>query len=109
MEAELECYSTFDCPLIYNKTQVSLQKTKLAKVMKNIVKGYCAKIEQVSDSLIYKGYPEGQVSENSPLWAIERITIDQVTGMTEVKWAGGTTECIYRWSERISLNYDFLK
>lgn len=109
MEAELECYSTFDCPLIYNKTQISLQKTKLAKVMKNIVKGYCAKIEQVSDSLIYKGYPDGQVSENSPLWAIERITIDQVTGMTEVKWASGTTECIYRWSERTSLNYDFLK
>jgi len=77
--------------------------------MKILLKGYCAKVDIIDDNTIYKGYPaEGTVSENTGTWAIEKLTRDPGTGIWTILWAEGTEECIFKWSDRTTLVYEFL-
>jgi len=65
-------------------------------------------IDEVSDNLMYLGYPSnGAPTEADAKWAIKRI---QKNGtVTRVQWADGLTDKNYKWTERASLEYSYLK
>lgn len=65
-------------------------------------------IDAVDENTIYHCYPEpGTTSEHDAKWAIMRIRKSGTAYIYE--WAYGTTERIFKASDRSSLNYSFLK
>ncbi len=84
--------------------------TQIHKTMNHIKEGVKGKIDPTDGNTIYTGYPmPGTTSESSSTWAIKRVQIDPATEIITEMWAGGTTECTYKWSDRASLEYSFLK
>ncbi len=65
-------------------------------------------VDQVDDSTIYMCYPEpGTTSEHDASWAICRA---KKTGTAwKYEWAKGTDEKAFKASDRLTLNYSFLK
>ena len=72
--------------------------------------GVVGKIDPTDGTTIYVGYPApGTTSEASANWAIKRITIDAVSGIVTEQWVNGSSICSYKWCNRSSYTYSFLK
>lgn len=65
---------------------------------------YTSRVDFVGDDLIYQGEAEPGSLEHEPKWRIKLITFD-ATGDIETKWAGGSAEFHYTWSNRLTLEY----
>jgi len=65
-------------------------------------------MDESSATLTYIGYAaNGSPEETEAKWAIKRV---QKTGnITRIMWADGLITQTYKWSERASLTYSFLK
>lgn len=78
--------------------------------MRQQKKGYCAKVDQVDENTVYRGYPEGgTTSEKQSTWAIEKTVRDTATGVWTTLWAQGSDDTRFRWTDRTVLVYSFLK
>ena len=65
-------------------------------------------VDVADDETIYLCYPKrGTTSENDASWSIQRITVVGTTYVYE--WAFGTTNKVFKASERTTLSYSFLK
>jgi hypothetical protein len=68
------------------------------------VPSYSARVDFVSDSLLYRGEALPGASESAPLWRVRRIELGADGDVVE-KWAGGSAEFMFRWSDRLTLEY----
>lgn len=65
---------------------------------------FSKRIDFITDNLLYRGEAIVGASETDPVWRIRRVTIGSDSDITEV-WAGGSSQYIYAWSDRLTLNY----
>jgi len=69
-----------------------------------------ALIDEVTDDLIYMGFPatinDENPDETDPLCSI--LKVEKIGTVTTRKWAGGTMTKDKQWSDRLILEYHFL-
>lgn len=65
---------------------------------------YSKRIDFVTDNIIYRGEAIVGSLENSPVWRIRKIVIENDNDVTEV-WANGISSFAHIWSDRLTYIY----